>query len=585
MLTTLSQFKQNLWVGSCSAAIVFLPIASLALEIESVPNPRQVNGGWVTDMANILSDDTEAQINQMLSELEANNGTEIAVVTVLETTPSASPKAFATNLFNYWGIGKQGEDNGVLLLTSVGDRRVEIDTGYGIEEILPDAQVARIIETEIVPEFKTGNFDRGILAGTQALVQELETPEVAVSETIPESTPEPTPEPIPETPAQTPPETAQFDRPSPSPTPLQPQFSFPIPLWQLLGSAATLVGSIWFVKSKIDRRFLFLPAQGRSRLPKDPGLRRIGCETCKRPMKAVDDDRLGDFLTPAESVARQLGSVRFWGWQCPTCTLKSGSRDIQISSTVQNDGDFEECPTCNELTVTYQTQILKAPTWNLEGQSLRTLTCNCCNYHRKRRETIERKPLPKNALVLPPHGRSNSSNLRRFEKKAPVHCQNCRHPMVEISPDVLSARLRPPQQTARQLNSVDFVGWHCGECYPTSPSTFHLRGYINPFTSYEHCPRCQEKTMGRSSTIVRPPTYSNSGMRRITFECHHCHYTTHRHETVPRLVSSHGNPGAFGSSSSSGGSSSGSSGSSGSCGGGGGFGGGSSGGGGAGGGW
>ncbi len=166
------QLKQMIWtVPVCLT--VLSPLSAQALTVEEVPNPQQRNGTWVTDMADILSQDTERQLNQMISELEIENGTEIAVVTVPETSPAASPKAFTTELFNHWGIGKADENNGVLFLISIGDRRVEIETGYGIEPILPDAQVGQIIETKITPHFKQGDFDAGTLAGTQALVVQL----------------------------------------------------------------------------------------------------------------------------------------------------------------------------------------------------------------------------------------------------------------------------------------------------------------------------------------------------------------------------------------------------------------------------
>ena len=81
---------------------------------------------------------------------------------------------FATELFNYWGIGKAGSDNGILFLISYDDRRVEIETGHGIEEILPDAEVSNIIDTQIVPQYKKGNFDRGTLNGTKAMISALD---------------------------------------------------------------------------------------------------------------------------------------------------------------------------------------------------------------------------------------------------------------------------------------------------------------------------------------------------------------------------------------------------------------------------
>jgi uncharacterized protein len=170
--------KQIIWTSLlCFSAIAF-PVTSQAITVQEVPNPRQVNNTWVTDKANILSDSTETQLNQMISDLEAKNGSEIAVVTVPDTKPSATPKAFATELFNFWGIGKKGKNNGVLLLISSGERRVQIETGSGIQSILPDAKAVGIIQTEITPRFKQQDFDGGTLAGTKALVNVLQTPMV-----------------------------------------------------------------------------------------------------------------------------------------------------------------------------------------------------------------------------------------------------------------------------------------------------------------------------------------------------------------------------------------------------------------------
>ena len=170
--------KQIIWIGLLSFSAIAFPVTSQAITLQEVPNPRQVNNTWVTDKANILSDSTETQLNQIISDLEAKNGSEIAVVTVPDTKPSATPKAFATELFNFWGIGKKGKNNGVLLLISSGERRVQIETGSGIQSILPDAKAVGIIQTEITPRFKQQDFDGGTLAGTKALVNVLQTPRV-----------------------------------------------------------------------------------------------------------------------------------------------------------------------------------------------------------------------------------------------------------------------------------------------------------------------------------------------------------------------------------------------------------------------
>lgn len=173
------------WLLGFSLTVVGVPASGLALTVQEVPNPRQANGGWVTDMADILSPTTEAQLNQIVSELEAKNGAELAIVTVPQTTPSSTPKEFATELFNTWKIGKQGQDNGLLLLISKGDCRIEIETGYGLEGVLPDAKVGQILDRDIKPKFKQGDFDSGTLAGTQAIV-------AAVDQEIPNPVKQPT---------------------------------------------------------------------------------------------------------------------------------------------------------------------------------------------------------------------------------------------------------------------------------------------------------------------------------------------------------------------------------------------------------
>ena len=156
----------------CLTLILF-PMPSYALSVQDVSNPRKDYGGWVTDMAEILSPDTEAKLNQLISNLERQNGDEIAVVTVPETSPAPSPKVFTTELFKDWRIGKKGKNNGVLFLVSQGERRVEIETGYGIEPILSNTRVSKIINSHIIPHLKQGDFDGGVLAGTQALVRSL----------------------------------------------------------------------------------------------------------------------------------------------------------------------------------------------------------------------------------------------------------------------------------------------------------------------------------------------------------------------------------------------------------------------------
>ncbi|MGB6166190.1 MAG: TPM domain-containing protein [Geitlerinemataceae cyanobacterium] len=145
----------------------------LALSVGDVPNPRRIDGGWVTDMAGVLSDPTEQQLNRTIAQFEDRTTIEIAVVTVKTTQPSPSPKAFTTELFNTWGIGKARHNNGLLFLIATEDRRVEIETGSGLESLLPSSTLQALLASEITPKLSQGNFDGGTLSGTQALIETL----------------------------------------------------------------------------------------------------------------------------------------------------------------------------------------------------------------------------------------------------------------------------------------------------------------------------------------------------------------------------------------------------------------------------
>lgn len=158
-------------VALCWVAVGFGNPA-LAIDLGNIPNPR-LDGSWVADTAEVLTDTTEQQLNSQVARFESKTTIEIAVVTVAETQPLSSPKAFATELFNRWGIGKARSNNGVLFLISVGDRRIEIETGLAIDRLLTTAKLQGILDAEIVPKLFQGDFDGALLAGTQAFIHAL----------------------------------------------------------------------------------------------------------------------------------------------------------------------------------------------------------------------------------------------------------------------------------------------------------------------------------------------------------------------------------------------------------------------------
>jgi uncharacterized protein len=151
-------------------ALIALSIAALGAEpLTSIPNPRTRNGTWVTDMPGMLRPDTIARLNSTIGAFERTNGAEMAVV-VVQSLDGASIEEAAVKLFALWKIGKASRDNGLLLLWSTGDRRVRVEVGYGLEGVLPDGKVGAILDAYVMPKFRSGQFDDGVLAGVDALL-------------------------------------------------------------------------------------------------------------------------------------------------------------------------------------------------------------------------------------------------------------------------------------------------------------------------------------------------------------------------------------------------------------------------------
>ena len=420
MKANLHKKIQHTFVASSLCLAVFLfPLKSEALTVQEVPHPRQVYSGWVTDMAEILTDSTEAQLNQMIEQLEANSGTELAVVTVPLTAPAASPKEFTTELFNYWGIGKKEQDNGVLFLISVGDRRVEIETGYGIEGILPDAKVGRIIDTQIKPRFKQGDFDGGTLAGTKAIVA------ILAEATVEDNQYKPTLKIIAGVPwyifvaavglGLTIIGYGSIAIISIKPILIEPvgitliqgsddrdrsvcalsylgSFSLVFTLMLLLlasasGNGATLIPSIiagllagWPISNVVTGTL----QENKHRNSRRP----FHCSYCQQPLEKLDYSQVSSYLTKPQQVASLLGSVNFEGWQCPNCRQERSSQGIHIRAYIVDSDNFPECPNCQERTVKRIRKTVKQPTQYSFGKLLIIEECQCCNYRHEDVKTL-----------------------------------------------------------------------------------------------------------------------------------------------------------------------------------------------------
>lgn len=167
----------TLILSAVTTGAAALTARDLESAVAAVPNPRVASGGWVSDPAGAISA-RQADINALISELERETSAEIAVV-VLPSIGEFVPKEFATELFNHWGVGKKGKDNGILVLQILDQRRIEIETGYGLEGALPDVKCRWIIDDIAIPYFKAGSFSDGHYEVTRALIRGIRNEELS----------------------------------------------------------------------------------------------------------------------------------------------------------------------------------------------------------------------------------------------------------------------------------------------------------------------------------------------------------------------------------------------------------------------
>ena len=124
--------------------------------------------GYVNDYAGVLSDEYAKKIAFVASKLEENTGAQLAVLTIKSARP-LDTKSYAVQVFQKWGIGQKNKDNGLLILFSKRDRRMEIEVGYGLEGTLPDGLVGAVMDKYALPQFKKDDYARGIYLTVLAL--------------------------------------------------------------------------------------------------------------------------------------------------------------------------------------------------------------------------------------------------------------------------------------------------------------------------------------------------------------------------------------------------------------------------------
>jgi uncharacterized protein len=309
-------------------------IAPMAAEpLTSIPNPRTRDGTWVTDMASALRTETVAKINAAIGEFEQTTGGEMAVV-VVRSLDGNSVEDYAAKLFALWGIGKKGQDNGLLLLWSTGDRRVRVEVGYGLEGLLPDGKVGSILDTYVIPKFKAGQFDEGILGGVDALLRSARNEQVALA------------------PASN--RVYELDE------------GFFRTVWYgLLAIVPTGLASVFGFRRW--RRY-----------------RPRRCQQCQARMRRLTEAEDDAHIDAGQQAEERIGSVDYDVWKCASCSHHFVLRYPAWLSK------YAKCPQCHNRTKSAEETVLHAATTSSSGSAKVAETCAFCNFRNEFTKVLPR---------------------------------------------------------------------------------------------------------------------------------------------------------------------------------------------------
>ena len=139
--------------------------AAQAQRVDMIPP----SGQWVTDQAGLLSSVEEQTLERTVRFYADTTSTQIVIVT-LPDLGGQDIALYATELGQQWGVGRQDQDNGIVILVSRDDHKVFIATGFGLEAAIPDAVANRILNEIVLPDFKQGRFYAGLAGAVDALI-------------------------------------------------------------------------------------------------------------------------------------------------------------------------------------------------------------------------------------------------------------------------------------------------------------------------------------------------------------------------------------------------------------------------------
>lgn len=357
---------------------------------EELPNPNvERRDVYVSDVGNLVGREAKEKVNRELYELRKQTSAEVAVA-VVPSIGDMRVEEFSEKLFTHWGLGKDDKDNGVLILIVPEQRETFIMTGYGVEGVLPDISVKKIVERSIVANMKQGDLDAAVVASASDVAQALSDPEFA--EELKSSRKE-----------------AWEAGEEP---PITGEDIMTFVWWVAFGVFLVAVGLFVYDSIRVKRQpdryhkalvrhshrltywLLALLSLGMA-LPVAliaEWLRRrsrnkpLKCAVCGHKMKKLSEEEDNALLSASQDFEEHLQTVDYDVWQCPEC----GAVERFAFKMPQNK--YTECPSCHTIAMCEVRDHTVVPaTTKQTGEGEKIYECQFCHHQNRRRYVIPKK--------------------------------------------------------------------------------------------------------------------------------------------------------------------------------------------------
>ena len=492
-------------------------LTTMASASSHVPPPV---GEWITDETGKISASTRAEVNRLAADINAAGAGQLGVL-VTRKVEGSNPRAYATAIFNHWGIGSAARNDGMFLFIAVDDRKAEIV--YGSGSPINSSQTDIVMRDDVVANMKRGSLDQAVLAATRSLSTLMNGARAEPLITTGLDSPS-----VDDVLGPFADGTTSFPEHSPR--------SWVVDLSGTLNASqrGQLNVAASDIYSSDKGRIFFLVVNLKAPYPTIEEL----AQKLHKQVKPLDS-------TPAGVIALDIGqSLRaaivlppekaptYWEW---------GQVDAAREQLVAK-AQTERMTALIDAQVFVQTAL----TTGIPSRPMDQVLAQGLEEH-----TAPVAAAGGGVLI------GGLAFLRRWNRKRIRQCKDCNVPRELLDEQADDVYLLPAQRKEEEIKSVDYDVWHCGRC----KDVMVLR-YGAFFSSYSGCTSCSAKTMTRRSTTLISATYDHGGTERVDENCVNCSYTNsftrHTAQLTRSSSSSSSSGSSFGGGSSSGGGSSGS---------------------------